>query len=62
MSYYNEISTPEGKIRPHYAGVIDHWNSISHKKQRDLLNQSKRYYKGDYSQDPFPRILIEEEL
>ena len=62
MTYYDEIFTKDGAIRPHYARIYDLWSSIPAKERRALHEKSKPLFSGDYFQDPLPRILTREEI
>jgi len=57
LAYFNEIFEADGKVRPHYEGIYDHWSSLPRKKRRTLHVRSKTLFSGDYFQDPLPRIL-----
>ena len=62
MAYFNEIFGTDGKVRPHYDDVYDHWSSLPLKKRRMLHVRSRELFSGDYFQDPFPRILTGSEF
>jgi uncharacterized circularly permuted ATP-grasp superfamily protein len=61
MEYYNEIFEAKGVIRPHYAEVYAHWETLSKTHQRSLHQSSTKHFSGDYAQDPLPRILTNNE-
>lgn len=62
MRYFNEAYGADGLVRPHYAGVIKHWATLPKHERRLLHNRSKRLFRGDYAQDPLPRVLTQEEF
>jgi uncharacterized circularly permuted ATP-grasp superfamily protein len=62
MPYFNEIYGDDGQVRPHYAGVLDHWKSMAPKKRRALHTRSKHLFSGDYAQDALPRVLTQNEF
>ncbi len=62
MPYFNETHSADGRIRPHYAEVFAHWQSMPEEKRRALHLRSKRLFSGDYAQDALPRILTQGEF
>ncbi|MBI2605735.1 MAG: circularly permuted type 2 ATP-grasp protein [Deltaproteobacteria bacterium] len=61
-SYFDEIRTPDGTIRPHYEGVYKHWQSLRAATKRKLHRESTKLFAGDYPQDPLPRVLTQNEF
>ena len=41
MHYFNEPVGKDGEIRPHYAAIFAHWNSLPPQKHRALHSRSR---------------------
>ncbi|HPI41633.1 MAG TPA: hypothetical protein PLJ21_12565 [Pseudobdellovibrionaceae bacterium] len=61
MEFYNEVFEGKGTVRPHYAEVYAHWETLSKTQKRTLHLGSSKHLSGDYAQDPLPRILTNDE-
>jgi uncharacterized circularly permuted ATP-grasp superfamily protein len=62
MSYYNEIFESSGSLRPHYRSTYSLWEKYSKREKKKLFLKSTELFSGEYSQDPFPRILKQDEF
>ena len=61
VEYYNEIFGAKGAVRPHYAEIYAHWETLSKSQRQSLQQHSLQHHSGDYAQDPLPRILTSAE-
>ena len=60
--YYDEVYDSNGNVRPQYRDVLEIVGTISQRRYRRILVDSKKEdFKGDNSLDAWPRILTEEE-
>ncbi len=62
VAYYDEIFSPDGKVREHYSGVYEAWKAIPARERQALHRRSVRMFSGDYAQDSLPRVLTQTEF
>ncbi len=59
--FYSETHDEDGRLRPQYEGVWQHYQSLSEKEKSDFIANSKLDFKNDNALAPLPRLLTEEE-